>query len=66
MDRVGFSRPLSARRCPEADLVMATVAARVVAPHSKLATTRSRQTRPLAEDLGVRDASDADLYAAMD
>jgi hypothetical protein len=66
MDRLGFARLLSARRCPEADLVMAMVAARVVAPHTKLATTRWWQTRTLAEDLGVHDASEDDLYAAMD
>jgi len=66
MDRLGFSRLLSARRCPEADLVTAMVAARVLAPHTKLATTRWWQTRTLAEDLGVQDASEDDLYAAMD
>jgi hypothetical protein len=66
MDRLGFARLLSARRCPEADLVMAMVAARVLAPHTKLATTRWWQTRTLAEDLGVQDASEDDLYAAMD
>jgi hypothetical protein len=66
MDRLGFARVVSARRCPEADLVTAMVAARVVAPHTKLATTRWWQTRTLAEDLGVRDASEDDLYAAMD
>jgi len=37
-----------------------------MAPHTKLATTRWWQTRTLAEDLGVRDASEDDLYAAMD
>ncbi len=66
MHRLGFSQMLSTRRCPEADLVTAMVAARVIAPHSKLATTRWWQTRTLAEDLGVRDASEDDLYAAMD
>lgn len=66
MDRLGVSALLSARRCPEADLVTAMVAARVIAPHSKLATTRWWQTRTLAEELGVRDASEDDLYAAMD
>lgn len=66
MDRLGFSQLLSARHCGEADLVTAMVAARVIAPHTKLATTRWWQTRTLAEDLGVRDASEDDLYAAMD
>jgi len=66
MERLGFSRLLSARRCPEADLVMAMIAARVIAPQTKLATTRWWQTRTLAEDLGVQHASEDDLYAAMD
>ena len=66
MEHLGFSRLLSARRCPEADLVMAMVAARVIAPHTKLATTRWWQTRTLAEDLGVQDACEDDLYTAMD
>jgi len=66
MDRLGFTRLLSARRCPEADLVRAMVAARVVAPHTKLATTRWWHTRTLAEDLGVGAASEDDLYTAMD
>jgi hypothetical protein len=66
MARVGFFRLLSSRRRPEADVVAAMVAARVIAPHTKLATTRWWQTRTLAEDLGVRDASEDDLYAAMD
>jgi hypothetical protein len=66
MDRLGVGRLLASRRCPEADLVAAMVAARVLAPHTKLATTRWWQTRTLADDLGVRDASEDDLYAAMD
>jgi hypothetical protein len=66
MERLGFSRLLSSRPCPEADLVTAMVAARVIAPHTKLATTRWWHTRTLAEDLGVGAASEDDLYAAMD
>jgi len=66
MARLGFSRLLGSRRCREADLVAAMVAARVVRPHTKLATTRWWQTRTIADDLGVREASEDDLYAAMD
>jgi len=51
---VSFARLLSSRRRQEADMVRAMVAARVVAPHTKLATARWWQTRILAEDLGVR------------
>jgi len=66
MDRVGFDRLLAARPSRERDLVCAMVAAHIVAPHTKLATTRWWQTTTLAEDLGVREASEDDLYAAMD
>ena len=42
------------------------VAARIVRPHTKLATTRWWHTTTLAEDLGVEDATEDDLYDAMD
>jgi transposase len=42
------------------------VAARIVAPHTKLATTRWWHTTTLAEDFGVAQADEDDLYAAMD
>ena len=66
MGRLGFDRLIAARPSRERDLVCAMVAARIVAPHTKLATTRWWQTTTLAEDLGVREASEDDLYAAMD
>jgi transposase len=66
MERLGFWRLLGSRPCPEADLVAAMVAARVVCPHTKLGTTRWWQSRTIAEDLGVREASEDDLYLAMD
>lgn len=66
MERLGIERLLAPRRCPEAALVTAMIAARVVAPHTKLATTRWWQTRTLAEDFGLRDTTEDDLYAAMD
>jgi len=48
------------------DLVEAMVVARVVEPQPKLSTTRWWQTTTLPEDLGVTDATEDDLYAAMD
>ena len=42
------------------------VASRIVAPHTKLATTRWWHTTTLAEDFGVTGADEDDLYAAMD
>ena len=40
MHRLGFAQLLSTRAQPERDLVCAMVAARILAPHTKLATTR--------------------------
>lgn len=42
------------------------VAARVLAPHSKLATTRWWHTTTLAEEFGVSEADEDELYEAMD
>ena len=65
MKQLGFERLLSSA-CRERDLVVAMVAARIVAPDSKLATTRWWQTTTLPEELGVADAGETDLYRAMD
>jgi len=66
MQRLGLEALLAARPSRERDLVSAMVAARILAPHTKLATTRWWHTTTLAEDFGVQDASENDLYAAMD
>ena len=66
MQRLGFAAVVATKPCPQRDLVLAMVAARILAPHSKLATTRWWHTTTLAEDFGVADASEDDLYAAMD
>jgi hypothetical protein len=66
MRRLDFAALLSARPCREADLVMAMVAARIVAPHTKLATTRWWHTSTLAQELDVVEADEDDLYRAMD
>ena len=66
MRRLDFASLLGSRPCHEADLVMGMVAARIVAPDTKLATSRWWHTRTLAEDLDVTKADEDDLYAAMD
>jgi hypothetical protein len=66
MRRLDFAALLTSRPCREADLVMGMVAARIVAPHTKLATTRWWQTRTLADDLGIAIADEDNLYSAMD
>jgi hypothetical protein len=66
MRRLGFEKLIASRRSRERDLVVALVAARILRPSSKLATTRWWHLTTLPESLGVEDASEDDLYAAMD
>ena len=66
MQRLGFASLLGTKPCPERDLVCAMVASRIICPATKLATTRLWHTSTLAAEFGVTDASEDDLYAAMD
>ncbi len=66
MQRLGFASLLASKPCLERDLVQAMVASRIVCPATKLATTRLWHTSTLAEEFGVPDATEDDLYAAMD
>lgn len=66
MQHLGFASLLATRSSRERDLVCAMVAARVIAPHTKLATTRWWNTTTLAEEFGVADATEDELYATMD
>ena len=66
MQHLGLAALLGTRPSRERDLVCAMVAGRVLAPHTKLATTRWWHTTTLAEEFKVEDADEDDLYAAMD
>jgi len=66
MHRLGFAQLIATRPSPERDLVCAMVAARVLAPHTKLATTRWWHTTTLAQEFAVGHADEDDLYGAMD
>ena len=66
MQRLGLASLIASKPCRERQLVLAMVASRIVAPHTKLATTRWWHTTTLAEDFGVGQAGEDDLYAAMD
>jgi transposase len=66
MQQLGMAGLLGSKASRERELVLAMIAARIVAPHTKLATTRWWHTTTLAEDFGVADASEDELYAAMD
>ena len=66
MQQLGMAGLLGSKASRERELVLAMIAARIVAPHTKLATTRWWHTTTLAEDFGVADANEDELYAAMD
>jgi hypothetical protein len=70
LQKLGLDRLLAARRSPERDRVVALIAARVLAPDSKLATARALATNSatstLGEMLGLETVEAEDLYAAMD
>jgi hypothetical protein len=64
--RLGLDTVVAAKRCRERDLVLALIVERILHPCSKLATTRLWHTTTLAEELAVGDATEDDVYAAMD
>jgi len=66
MERVRLASLLSSKPCRERTIVLAMVASRIIAPHTKLATTRWWHSTTLAEDFDVVDANEDELYAAMD
>jgi hypothetical protein len=67
MRRLGFDKLIDGKASRERDLVVAMVAGRILTPEaSKLAMTHAWADTTLAEDLGVADAHEDELYAAMD
>ena len=66
MKQLGFASLLASSASRERDLVCAMVAARIVSPRTKLATSRWWHTTTLPSDFGVADADEGDLYKAMD
>ena len=66
MRQLGVAALIASKPCRERDLVLAMVASRLLAPHTKLATTRWWHTTTLADDFGVAEADEDDLYTAMD
>ena len=66
MQRLGMEGLLASRPSRERTLALALIAVHVLAPQSKLATTRWWHTTSLPQLLGVADATETDLYGAMD
>ena len=66
MKRLNIASLIASRPCRERDMVEALIASRILAPHTKLATTRWWHTTTVAEMFGVTDVTENDCYAAMD
>ena len=67
MRRLGFEKLIDGKASRERDLVTAMVAGRILAPEaSKLAMTHAWADTTLAQEFGVADAHEDELYTAMD
>ena len=64
--KLSLARLLDRESSPERQRAVALICQRVLAPASKLATSRLLQQSTLASELSVEDADEDDLYAAMD
>jgi transposase len=64
--RLGLDSFIASRPSRQRDLVTAMIAERLLFPCSKLATTRHWLDTTLAEELHLEDATEDELYAALD
>ena len=68
--KIGLEQDLASRPCAERTLIAALITARILDPCSKLATARGlhseSSTSSLGAELEIEQASEEDLYAAMD
>jgi transposase len=64
--RLGLDRIISAKRCKERDIVVASIVARICKPDSKLAMTRWWDDTTLPELLDLQAVDEDDIYEAMD
>jgi transposase len=64
--KLGLESLIGSKPSRERDLVVAMIAERLLAPSSKLATTRLWHDSTLAEELKVGDADVDELYQALD
>jgi transposase len=64
--KLGLDRMICSRRSRQRDLVVAMIVQRLLFPCSKLATTRHWHSTTLAEELGVANADEDELYDALD
>jgi len=66
MKRLGIARLIGSRPSRNRSLIEAMIVARILMPNSKLATKRWWKTTTLADEFGVADANEDEMYEAMD
>lgn len=66
MEQLGLPQLISSTPSRERNIILGVIAARILAPHTKLATTRWWKTCTLAQELDLLDVTETEIYAAMD
>jgi hypothetical protein len=66
MRKLGIAQLIDKKDSPERNLVLGMIACRILDPQSKLATTRTWHSSTLPETLGLLEATEDDVYDAMD
>jgi transposase len=66
IDRLGLEKVISSKPCRQRDIIVATIAAVVTEPDSKLGITRWWSDTTLPQSLGLSDVDEDDIYEAMD
>lgn len=64
--KLGLDQMIASKRSRERDLVVAMIAGRLIAPHSKLASTRVWKMTTLSEQLDLGEVDVDELYDALD
>jgi transposase len=64
--KLGLEKVISAKPCPERDIIVAVIVARICKPESKLAMTRWWNDTTLPELLDLEGVDEDDIYKAMD
>jgi transposase len=64
--KTGLDRVIAPRRCRERDLVLAMITSRILAPASKLTTSRWLGDTTLVDTLDLEGVDEDELYRAMD
>jgi len=66
MERLGIAKLLASRGSRNRSIILALIAARILDPQSKLATTRTWSDTTVASEFGVQDVRIDQVFSAMD